>query len=247
MERAKVKPDRDFHLYALIGQSNMAGRGAIGPEDTEIHPRVLCLDRSGEWVPAVDPLHFDKPIAGVGPGLTFGKTMAESDPEIRIGLIPCAAGGSPIRTWQPGGYWEQTKSHPYDDALARCRIAQQDGVLKGFLWHQGESNSNEQDAPRYLDQLKELVSRLRTALQAPQAAFVVATLGDFCVTGNAWAATINDALEQLTLEVEHTACVSAAGLIHGGDDLHFDAASARELGRRYAMAMARLHRQGEKV
>jgi len=240
MESTDRKPDGEFHLYALIGQSNMAGRGEVGPEDTETHPRVLCLDRSGEWVPAADPLHFDKPIAGVGPGLTFGKVMAACNPGIQIGLIPCAAGGSPLRTWQPGGYWEQTQSHPYDDTLARCRTAQRDGVLKGFLWHQGESDSNAQDAPRYLDRLKELVSRLRTSLQAPQAAFVVATLGDFYVARNGWAATVNNALEQLTLEVGNTACVSAGGLVHRGDDLHFDAASARELGRRYAAATSRL-------
>lgn len=243
-----MKPDPDFHLFALIGQSNMAGRGEVGPEDREIHPRIFCLDRSAQWVAAADPLHFDKPhIAGVGPGLAFGKAMAVHNPGVRIGLIPCAAGGSPIRTWQPGGYWEQTQSHPYDDALARCTLAQQDGVLKGFLWHQGESNSNEQDAPCYLDLLKELVARLRSALQAPQAAFVVATLGDFFVARNVWAPTINDALKQFALEVENTACVSAAGLTHNGDELHFDAVSARELGRRYARAMLRLKNQGGKV
>jgi hypothetical protein len=234
-------------LYALIGQSNMAGRGAVGPDDTEVHPRVFCLDRSKQWVPAADPLHFDKPIAGVGPGLAFGKAMAEQDPGITVGLIPCAAGGSPIRTWQPGGYWEQTSSHPYDDTLACCTIAQQSGVLKGFLWHQGESDSNQQDAARYLERLTELVSRLRTVLQVPQAAFVVATLGDFFVARNAWVTTINDVLERLALEVENAACVSAAGLAHNGDDLHFDAASARELGRRYAQAMVRLQgvREGQ--
>jgi len=195
-------------------------------------------------VPAADPLHFDKPIAGVGPGLTFGKVMAATNPGIRIGLIPCAAGGSPIRTWQPGGYWEQTKSHPYDDTLARCTIAQQRGVLKGFLWHQGESDSNEQDAVHYLDRLKTLVDRLRAELQVPQAAFVAATLGDFFSARNRWAAAINGALEQLAVEVDNTACVQATGLVHGGDDLHFDAASARELGRRYAQAI--IHLQGGK-
>jgi hypothetical protein len=196
-------------------------------------------------MPAADPLHFDKPIAGVGPGLTFGKAMAEHNPSARIGLIPCAAGGSPIRAWQPGGYWEQTKSHPYDDTIARVTAAQRDGLLQGFLWHQGESNSNQQDAASYLDDLKGLVTRLRSALQSPQAAFVVATLGDFFVERNAWASAINAALRQLTVEVKNTACVSASGLVHGGDDLHFDAASARELGRRYAEAMIRLQSSGE--
>jgi hypothetical protein len=239
-----VTQDRDFHLYALIGQSNIAGRGTVEPHDREPHPRVLCLNRDRQWVPAVDPLHFDKPIAGVGPGLTFGKQIAEQYPSAQIGLIPCAVGGSPIRTWQPGGYWEQTSSHPYDDTLARCRVAQQSGVLKGFLWHQGESDSNEQDAPLYLERLRTLVHRLRTTLQAPRAAFVAATLGDFFVARNEWAATINEALKQLTVEVEHTACVSAAGLLHGGDELHFDAASARELGQRYARAMRALQERG---
>jgi hypothetical protein len=181
----------------------------------------------------------------VGPGLTFGKAMADSDPGLRIGLIPCAVGGSPIRTWQPGGYWEQTQSHPYDDTLARVGVAQQSGVLKGFLWHQGESDSNEQDAAPYLNRLKTLVERLRAELQAPNAAFIAATLGDFFVARNEWASTINDALARLAGEVQNSACVQAAGLVHGGDDLHFDAASARELGRRYAEAMARLLGQGE--
>jgi len=239
-----MTPDRDFHLYTLIGQSNMAGRGTVEPEDRVSHPRVLCLDRDRQWVPAVDPLHFDKPIAGVGPGLTFGKVMAGHRPDVWIGLVPCAVGGSPIRTWQPGGYWEQTSSHPYDDTLARCRIAQQSGVLKGFLWHQGESDSNEQDAPLYLERLRTLVDRLRTTLQAPQAAFVAATLGDFFGARSEWAAAINGALEQLSAEVANTACIQAAGLVHGGDELHFDAASARELGRRYAKAMLALQERG---
>jgi len=104
--------DPHFHLYLLIGQSNMAGRGEVGPQDREIHPRVLALSKEGEWVPAIDPIHFDKPIAGVGPGRTFGKTMAAHDPSVRIGLIPCAVGGSPISTWQHSGFWEQTGTTP---------------------------------------------------------------------------------------------------------------------------------------
>jgi hypothetical protein len=241
-----MQPDTLFHIYALLGQSNMAGRGRVGAVDVEVHPRVYALDRERQWVPAADPIHFDKPIAGVGPGLTFGKAMADRDLAIRIGLVPCAAGGSPIAVWQPGGYWEQTKSHPYDDTLARIRLAQQSGVLKGFLWHQGESNSNEHDVPAYLDRLKALIEALRAVLGAPQAPFVVGTLGDFFVSRNAWGAAINRALAQLPTEIAHSACVESAGLDHNGDELHFSAASARELGRRYAQAMLRLGEQGER-
>lgn len=89
-------------MFLLAGQSNMAGRGTVTPQDRTPHPRVLMLNQAGEWVPAVDPMHFDKPVAGVGPGRTFGIAIAEANPGVTIGLIPCAVGGSPIDAWQPG-------------------------------------------------------------------------------------------------------------------------------------------------
>ena len=70
-----------FHLFLLVGQSNMAGRGKVAEEDRTPHPRVLMLDKAGSWVPAVDPLHFDKPkVVGVGIGKTFGIDYAASEP-----------------------------------------------------------------------------------------------------------------------------------------------------------------------
>ena len=235
-----MEQDRDFHLYLLIGQSNMAGRGEVEREDEESHPRVFALDRAGNWAPAADPIHFDKPVAGVGPGLTFGKIMANHDPSIRVGLIPCAAGGSPISVWNSGGHWEQTNSKPYVDAIQRARIAMKHGILKGILWHQGESDSNENDAEQYEDRLVKLVSTLRMDLRAPDVPFIVATLGDFVVENHPEARIVNKALEQIPRRVEHAACVNSAGLEHKGDDVHFDSKSARELGRRYAEAMESL-------
>ena len=94
-----------FRIYLLVGQSNMAGRGTVEDEDREAHPRVWALDRVAQWVPAREPLHFDKPtIAGVGPGLAFGKAVVARYPNDHVGLVPCAVGGSPIRTWVPGNY-----------------------------------------------------------------------------------------------------------------------------------------------
>jgi hypothetical protein len=71
----------------------MAGRGKVEKEDLTPHPRVFMLGKDQSWAPAVEPLHWDKAAAGVGPGLAFGKAMADADPKIRIGLVPCAAGG----------------------------------------------------------------------------------------------------------------------------------------------------------
>lgn len=235
-----MEQERDFHLYLLIGQSNMAGRGQVEPQDREIHPRVFMLDKAGKWAPAADPLHFDKPIAGVGPGLAFGRIMADRDSSIRVGLIPCAAGGSPISVWKHGGFWEQTNSKPYDDAIERTRIAIKDGVLKGILWHQGESDSNEKDAELYEDRLVELINTLRKELKAPDVPFIAATLGDFVVEGNPHARVVNEALRRIPQQVKNAACVDSSGLEHKGDNVHFSAESARELGRRYSKAMIRL-------
>ena len=241
-EYTEVERDKHFHLYLLIGQSNMAGRGKVGPLDEEVHPRVFALDRAGTWVPASDPIHFDKPCAGVGPGLTFGKVMADHDPSVRIGLIPCAAGGSPISLWQSGGYWEQTDSKPYDDAIDRTMIAMKQGVLKGILWHQGESDSNESDAVQYEDRLAAMIDILRSDLGVPETPFAAATLGHFVAEGNSEARVVNEAIGHIPQRVKHAAYVDSKGLQHKGDNVHFGTESARELGRRYAEAM--VHLQG---
>ncbi len=233
-----MNPNDSFHLYLLMGQSNMAGRGEVEPEDRQAHLRVFALDKAGAWVSAVDPIHFDKPsIAGVGPGVTFGKVMAEHMPSVRIGLIPCAAGGSPVTVWKPGGYWEQTKSTPYDDALERTKVAMEHGVLKGMLWHQGESDSNPKDAALYEGRLIALIDRLRVDLNAPELPFISGTLGDFFVKSHAEGKQVNAALRNIPQQVRQTACVDSAGLDHLGDHLHFSSSAARELGRRYARAM----------
>jgi len=234
-----------FHLYLLAGQSNMAGRGRVEEQDMQSHPRVFALNQEGQWQPAVEPLHFDKPkIVGVGPGLAFGKAMAEHKKRVRIGLIPCAAGGSPISSWTEGGYHNQTKSHPYDDALKRARIAMQSGVIKGIIWHQGESDSKPEQAKVHQAKLEELIDKFRRELGDDNLPFVVGKLGEFYVARNPNAKTINEILERIPLTVTNTACADSAGLTPKSDLVHFDAKSERALGRRYAEWMIKLE-QGD--
>ncbi len=177
---AELPEKENFHLYLLVGQSNMAGRGKIDDAGNTPHPRVMKLSQENEWVPATDPLHFDKPkVVGVGVGKTFGEVIAEANPDVVIGLIPCAVGGSPIDTWQPGGYHEQTKSPPWDDAIKRAHVALQKGTLKGILWHQGESDSTPTLADTYEQKLEDLIARFRKELNAPQVPFLIGQLGQF--------------------------------------------------------------------
>jgi Carbohydrate esterase, sialic acid-specific acetylesterase len=231
------EPGGELHLYLLIGQSNMAGRGRVAEEDRTPHPRVLVLDRKDKWVPAVDPLHFDKPIAGVGPGLAFGKAMAEADRTVRIGLIPCAAGGSPIEVWKKGAFWEQTRSKPYDEMLRRVAVAGRRGRLRGILWHQGESDSEEEAAKLYAARLTDLVARLRRDLEAPEVPFLIGGLSTPLRATSEPARTVDRALRQFAARDAHSAYVDSEGLTLLPDHIHFDAVSARELGRRYARAL----------
>jgi hypothetical protein len=231
-------PDREhFHLFLLAGQSNMAGRGNVEEEDRVEHPRVFTLDKNNAWVPAVDPIHFDKSVAGVGLGRTFGITVADAHPDICVGLIPCAVGGSPISSWEPGGYHDQTKSHPYDDARARVQVAMQRGTLHGILWHQGESDSNASRSGVYEEKLHALIARFRDAFGSPDVPFVAGQLGIF--EERPWSderRVVDAALRSLPEKVPHTAFVPSAGLSPNPDLIHFDAPSLREFGKRYAAA-----------
>lgn len=233
----------NFHLYMLAGQSNMAGRGKVDSLDKTPHPRVWMLNKANEWVPAREPMHFDKPtVVGVGPGLAFGKEIVEQNPDVFIGLIPTAVGGSAIDAWQPGGYHEQTKNYPYDEAIKRVQVAQQSGTLHGILWHQGESDSKPELAAVYEQKLVQLIGRFRDVFRSPAVPVVVGTLGDFYITKNPAATEINAVLVKLPTHLSRVACADASGLTDGGDATHFNAQSARELGRRYAKAMQALEK-----
>lgn len=237
-----VLPAKDkLHLFLLIGQSNMAGRGIVEVQDKTSHSRVLMLSKENKWVPAVDPMHFDKPVAGVGLGKTFGEVVADATQGVTIGLVPCAVGGSPIDSWKPGAFYAATQSHPWDDAMKRIHVALQSGTLHGVLWHQGESDSTPELAEAYEAKLHDLISRLRKELDAPSVPFIVGQMGRFSDEPSTDDRRRVDAAHQaLPAKVPQTAFVSSEGLVHNGDKVHFDAASYRELGKRYAEQYLRM-------
>lgn len=240
---------KQFDLYLLIGQSNMAGRGTIEAQDTSIHERVFTLNKDNEWVPAQDPIHFDKPAAGVGLGRSFGITMAENDLSSVIGLIPCAVGGSPIDAWMPGAYYKPTNSHPWDDMIERLKIALKDGKLKGIIWHQGESDSNPKKCNDYETKLISLIERLRAEFRHANIPFVAGELGKFYTKKNKTeykdlkpcpAQVVVKSTKEVAKNTPNMGFVLTNGLTHNGDSTHFNSNSYRELGIRYANEMIRI-------
>ena len=234
--------DTNFHLYLLVGQSNMAGRAKLDSVSKIVDSAIFALDSNGHWVYAVDPIHFDKPVAGVGPGIRFAKAMlaASRDTSVRIGLIPCAVGGTSINLWFKGQYDKVTKTHPYDDAIRRAKLAMKDGVLKGILWHQGGSDNTPQKATGYLDKQLAVIENFRYDLGA-ELPFVLGEQGYYKDVH-----VINDIVRDISDRLPKVALVSAEGLTDIGDKLHFDTPSVRELGNRYAEAMKALQQQKSK-
>ena len=240
-----VPAKEKFMVFLLAGQSNMAGRGEVTDVDLRVHPRVLMLTKDGDWEYAVDPIHYDKKIAGTGLAKSFAIELAKLDKNITIGLVPAACGGSPIATWQPGVYFKRTKSFPYDDALARTRRAMQDGTLSGILWHQGESDARPDNWPVYQPKLEELVTRFRNDLDAPEVPFIIGQLGQF--EGKAWTEArfkINQAQITAAAEIPHAGFVSSDGLTSKPDNTHFDTESLHEFGQRYARRYLQMTSEG---
>lgn len=234
----KNKNEKPLDLYLLIGQSNMAGRGPLTEEYENMgSENVLMLDKGNNWVPAKNPVHFDKPkVAGVGPGLSFGIAMAKKNKKHKIGLIPCAVGGTSIDGWQPGAYDKATKTHPYDDMLLRLTEALKSGTLKGVIWLQGESDSSPEKAAKYLSKLQALIQRLRLVTKDPSLPFVAGELGQYRPEYQ----NINKELALLPGQVANTAIATSEGLTDKGDQTHFNSKSATEYGKRFAKKMKKL-------
>lgn len=229
-------------LYLLLGQSNMKGRGPM-PESPKNDPRIITMHlETGGWYRARHPLHLTgdpetfrgHDNAGVGPGLAFAETVLEASPEARIGLVPCAVGGSAIALWGP-------ERRLYENAMRRARLALEAGPetrtrIRGVLWLQGETDSRIQRLPRYEAALHNLVDRLREDLAEPDLPFLAATIGEMRAnTPESRRTEINRILLDLPNHRPHTATVDARDLEgHIGDQVHYDTPTQEEIGRRFA-------------
>jgi len=101
LKKGNIPAKENLWVFILAGQSNMAGRALVEPQDTIPSERILTINRSGEIIIAKEPLHFYEPsMAGLDCGLSFAKTIIKQMPDsLSILLIPTAVGGSSISEW----------------------------------------------------------------------------------------------------------------------------------------------------
>ena len=259
---SQAAPDPNFHVYIAYGQSNMAGAGDIrkGTDDVE-HPRFKMFATTacsqlgrptvGEIYPAKPPMFH------CGEGLSvadwFGRYLADSLPDVTVGIIPVAVGGTKIELFDKDKYanylstaesWLVNWAKDYgSDGNAHARIveiakkAQQVGVIKGFIFHQGESgamNGNDWQA-----EVKKTRDDILTALgmSSDTVPFLAGGLEDQAAGGCCWSFTNNN-IKTLPNKMDNTYFVSSDGLKgNGKDSYHFSSASYQEFGLRYAQEM----------
>jgi hypothetical protein len=132
--RAHARSTVPTQVFILAGQSNMLGRGKPLSLASPTDPR-LELWSSHTWQTAADPLGGDG--AGIGPGMTFGLTLLQLEPDETVGLVMCAKGATSISDWQPG-------LQLYRNCVSQARAA--GGHVAGVLFLQGESDAQSGDA-----------------------------------------------------------------------------------------------------
>ena len=264
-QKAVVKePDPNFYIFLCFGQSNM--EGAARPEAQDLKspgPRFLWMPavdypatetlperKMGEWYEAIPPLC--RPNTGLTPADWFGRTLVESLPEnIKIGVIHVAIGGIDIKGFLPDsiGNYVKTKApgwmkgmlaaydnNPYQRLVTLAKKAQKDGVIKGILMHQGETNTGD---PKWAGMVKEVYDNLCGDLQLkPEEVNLYA--GNIVQAGGKGVCIgCKKQIDELPQTLHTAQVISSDDCTNGPDRLHFDAAGYRELGCRYGEAVAR--------
>ncbi len=261
----QVKPaDPNFYIFLCFGQSNM--EGAARPEAQDLKspgPRFVWMPavdypatdklparKMGEWYEAIPPLC--RPNTGLTPADWFGRTLVASLPEnIKIGVIHVAIGGIDIKGFLPDSIKEYAEkkapgwmkgmlaaydNNPYERLVTLAKKAQKDGVIKGILMHQGETNTGD---PKWAGMVKQVYDNLCGDLNLKPEEVNLYAGNIVQADGKGVCIGCKKQIDELPLTLHTSQVISSDGCTNGPDRLHFDAAGYRELGCRYGEAVAR--------
>ena len=255
-----AQPDPNFYIFLCFGQSNMEGNARPEAVDLEspgsrflLMPAVDFPNKGrkmGEWCEASAPLC--RPNTGLTPADWFGRTMVASTPEnIRIGVIHVAIGGIDIKGFLPDSIENYAKNkapqwmkgmlaaydnNPYERLVTLAKKAQKDGVIKGILMHQGETNTGD---PKWAGMVKQVYENLCGDLQLKPEEVNLYVGNIVQAGGKGVCIGCKKQIDELPNTIHTSQVISSDDCSNGPDRLHFDAAGYRELGCRYGEAVAR--------
>jgi len=248
----------NFYIYLCFGQSNMEGQGIIESQDTIKNDRFRVFQslncpnlgrEKGKWYTEAPPTCqcFSK----LSPADYFGKTMIANLPDsITIGIINVAVGGCDIRLFDKDIYQDYDSTYkeswftskvagygwnPYKHLIDLARLAQKDGVIKGILLHQGETNTGQEQWPLYVNKIyNDMLTDL--SLKADSVPLLV---GEVVSAEGNCCSRMNTIIDQISNTIPTAHVISSAGC-PSQDQAHFNAAGYRTLGKRYAIKMLSL-------
>lgn len=249
--------DPNFHIYLCFGQSNMEGNAAIeGKDRVGVDPRFMMMAavdmpsskrKKGEWYTAYPPLCRD--YTGLTPADYFGRTMVENLPEsIKVGVINVAVGGASIDLFDQDkcadyikkeadwfkNYCSEYGNDPYKVLVTMAKKAQQNGVIKGILLHQGCTNNGQKDWPV---RVKRIYVRLLhdLGLNEEETPLLIGELLSQEKGGVCWGH--NSVIAKTHPVIPNSYVISSKDCPGASDGLHFTAEGYRMIGKRYAEKM----------
>ena len=254
---AHAAPDPNFHIYLAFGQSNMEGQGDVGSQDKTVDERFQVLwaanngscsgKTKGKWATAVPPLAHCQG-AKLGPTDYFGRTMVEkTDSKIKVGVIVVAVAGCSIQLFDKDGYANYARSqqswmtqrineyggNPYGRLIEMAKKAQEDGVIKGIIFHQGETDAGDGQWPSKVKKVYDnIIKDLGLGNDVPFLA------GEVLRSGSSKGA--NNNIAKLPQQSKNFYVISSEGfnqVLGDGQNVHFTSQEYRDFGKRYAEKM----------
>lgn len=247
--------DPNFHIYLSFGQSNMDGAGTIESQDRtgvderfQVMGAVTCTGNNtsftlGKWRTATPPIV--RCWTGLGIGDYFGRIMVENLPQqIRVGIVSVAVPGCDIGLFDKENYGTYAANapewmkgiisdyggNPYGRLVEVAKLAQKNGVIKGILFHQGETNTN---STTWKNKVQQVVANLKSDLGLEDVPFLA---GELLASEGACCSSHNVEVNKLPELIPNAHVISSSGLV-GADAAHFNSASYRLFGERYAKKM----------
>lgn len=235
--------DVGYDVYLLAGQSNMSGRGyaydAVNydPQSVRIQQFATAGPLAGVIAQAQEPLGFADYLLtiGMGPGLVFARWMEQATPtNRRILLVPVAYGGTGFSTGVPLGWDPAATGNLYTQAITQANNAMtaagSNARFAGILWVQGEQDAT-MNPTTYATKLDALITGFRSGITGASATtpFVLGRMAPGFVNLTSGAQAIEAV--HLATPARNTYCFIAAGPSGYDDNLHYNAAGQRTVGR----------------